>query len=270
MIQLPPYVSRELVLGRLPIIFPPGTPNRNYCVRELSASTIFTMLYIGAVENNSVYLAPAHVYRMTAEQAVLATDEERNEYRTSVLKKNFTPGGQRWYADNTREPIRDETLREGLMEVGVVFSLPGIPTTSGKPRYYLQNSFASLFDPELKDELLSESIAQWQIANLSKSALTRLSLAGLGAKNDNRLILVTFPNKETRSMAAGPSAEISKAVIEVFAHLFLQNPALLWLSSSDDKVVARDDKLAASIGLRIEADKNLPDIILVDLGLNTR
>ncbi|HYW54527.1 MAG TPA: BsuBI/PstI family type II restriction endonuclease [Dongiaceae bacterium] len=40
---------------------------------------------------------------------------------------------------------------------------------------------------------------------------------------------------------------------------------MLWLSESGNKVVARDENLAASIGLAIEADRDLPDVILVDL-----
>ena len=40
---------------------------------------------------------------------------------------------------------------------------------------------------------------------------------------------------------------------------------MLWLSESGNKVVLRDDRIAAAIGLKIEADRNLPDIILADL-----
>ena len=80
---------------------------------------------------------------------------------------------------------------------------------------------------------------------------------------------MTFPNGETRRMASGPSSVISKAVIEEFAKTFLEKPAVLWVSESGAKVVARDDQLAASLGLKIEADRNLPDIILVDLGEST-
>jgi hypothetical protein len=67
-------------------------------------------------------------------------------------------------------------------------------------------------------------------------------------------------------MAAGPSSVISKAVIEEFAKRYLKNPAVLWVSESGAKVVARDDELAAQLKLKISADRNLPDIILVDLG----
>ncbi len=68
-------------------------------------------------------------------------------------------------------------------------------------------------------------------------------------------------------MTAGPSSEISRAVIETFAPAFLREPFVLWLSESGSKVVARDDALATKIGLPIQVDRDLPDIILVDLGV---
>ena len=74
---LPPYINRENVLERLQLIFPNGTPNRLYCTRELAASTVFTALYIGAVDGQDVYLGPKHVYRMTHEQATIEEPEAR-------------------------------------------------------------------------------------------------------------------------------------------------------------------------------------------------
>lgn len=265
MTPLPPYTSRELIAERLPNIFPEGTPNRNYCIRELSASTIFVMLYIGAIDGADNYMGPVHVYRMTFEQAALSKDTDRIAYRKNALGRRFVPEGRRWYADNTREPIRDETLREGLVQIGAVSALTDIPTTSSRPRYSLKADFARLFAPDLSGETLNGAIAEWQKRNLSKSALTRLSLAKLGHKTGTDKILVHFPNGETRNLSAGPSSEISKKVIETFATSFLEHPVVLWLSTSDDKVVARDDDMAAKIGLKIEADRNLPDIILVDI-----
>ena len=40
---------------------------------------------------------------------------------------------------------------------------------------------------------------------------------------------------------------------------------MIWLSESRNQVVARDDILAQAIGLTIRPDRNLPDLILVDL-----
>lgn len=262
--SLPPYISREKVLERLPMIFPEGTPNRVYCTRELAASTIFTALYIGAIDGEDVYLGPKHVYRMTHEQAAIDDPKARESYRDVWKPNGPTVPGRRWYADNTREPIRDETLREGLVAVGAIIAIP-MATTSGRPRYALKSDFAQLFDPMLQDEALEAAIANFQTQHLSASALARVSIMLAGAAGNSHGILVAFPNGETRKLAPGPSSIIAHAVIEVFAKQFLGSPAVLWLSESGNKVVASDDKLAQSIGLKIEADKNLPDIILVDL-----
>jgi hypothetical protein len=67
-------------------------------------------------------------------------------------------------------------------------------------------------------------------------------------------------------MEPGPSSVLSKAVIEEFATRFLESPGVIWLSESRNQVVARDDQLALEIGLAIEPDRHLPDLILVDVG----
>lgn len=266
MAGLPPYVSREMIAERLPLIFPEGTPNRTYCVRELAASAVFAALYVGAVEGSSRYLGPVHVYRMTAEQAAKAVDADREAYATEVLERSGQVPGARWYADNTREPIRDETLRDGLVAVGAVTRREDLPTTSGLPRYALKTDFAKLFDPVLAGVALEAAIATFQSSHLSKSALARVTIMRAGAAASSTSVLVTFPNGETRQLAPGPSSFIAQGVIEVFAKCFLATPAVLWLSESGNKVVIRDDSIANAIGLRIEADKNLPDLILADLG----
>jgi hypothetical protein len=263
---LPPYVPRDLVAARLPLIFPPGTPNRSYCVRELAASTVFAALYIGAVEGSGLHLGPVHVYRMTDAQALMSAPEQRAAYAAGVLRRNAPVAGKRWYADNTREPIRDETLRDGLVAVGAMLRREDLPTTSGLPRYALKAAFARLFDPDIEGDALAASIADFQAAHLSKSALMRVSLMRSGAAGTASGVRVTFPSGETRQLAPGPSSVISQAVVEVFAARFLARPAVVWLSESGNKIVLRDDRIAQAIGLRIEADRNLPDLILADLG----
>lgn len=258
--------TRAEVHARLQVIFPDGTPNRSYLTRMLSASTVFTALYIDAVEGSGTYLGPKHVYRMTDEQGALVDDAARSAYASGVLQTGSRVEGKRWYQDNTREPIRDETLREGLVAIGAVTERTDLPTTSSRPRYALKASFAALFDPDLSGEDLHSRIAEWQAQALNKGALARLAIVRRGAGISADQVLVTFPNGETRRMKPGPSSEITKAVVEVFATTFLTDPAVVFLSESGNKVVARDDDLARSIGLTIQADKNLPDTILVDLG----
>jgi len=265
MSSLPPYVTRSLVAERLPSIFPEGTPNRGYCTREMAASTVFAGLYIGAVDGAGRYFGPAHVYRMSSEQEALSSDADRIAYADGVDDKSFEPVGKRWYQDTTREPIRDETLRDGLVAIGAVRRRDDLPTTSGKPRYALKPDFAALFDPALVGPALDAAITAFHNSHLSKSALARVSIMLSGAAGGDSKVLVTFPSGETRNMEPGPSSLISKAVVEVFGPAFLESPAVLWLSESGNKVVVRDDKLASMIGLKIEADKYLPDLILVDL-----
>jgi hypothetical protein len=264
--SLPKLLSRSEIHKRLPIIFPEGTPHRGYCIRELAASTIFAALYVGAIEGSGVYFGPKHVYRMTDRQASRADEKSRAKFVSRIMSAGFQPPGRRWYRDNTREPIRDETLREGLVALGAVLERDDVPTTSSKPRYALSRGFAALFDPTLNNATFKAAVTTWQADALSKGTLARIALVRQGAAAGGSRILVTFPNGETRRMAVGPSTLITKAVIEVFAPHFLQSPAVLFVSESGNKVVARDDALARKIGLEIKSDKNLPDTILVDLG----
>lgn len=224
------------------------------------------MLYIGAIEGRDQWLAPKHVMRMTVEQAKLKEDAQRNAYTAGAMASGFQVAGQRWYQDNSREALRDETIRQGFISNNAVIERTGLPTTSSRPRYALRREFAALFDPALRDAAFDIAAAGWKEKNLSATALARTVLIRRGASKTGEGELVTFPNGETRRLATGPSSVIAKAVIEEFAARFLVTPAVLWLSESKTKVVARDDALAAQLRLRIAADKNLPDIILVDLG----
>jgi len=92
-----------------------------------------------------------------------------------------------------------------------------------------------------------------------------VTLLARGVVADADGVLVRFPNGETRLMAPGPSTAIAKAVVEEFTPRFLGRPGVIWLSESQAKVVARDDALASRLGLRIDVQRNLPDLLLVDL-----
>lgn len=265
--MLPPLPDIPEIQRRLLAIFPEGTPQRGYCTREMAARAVFVMLYSGAVDGKGLWIGPKHIYRMGVAQSAQRTEEQRLEYVTAVEKPGFVAPADRWFQDNTREPIRDETLRDGLVRIGAVVTRAGLATTSSKGRYALQADFAALFDPSVNGDVLAAGIAAWQDRYLSAGALARVRLQQRSATAAQSKMLVTLPNGETRQMEAGPSSVITKAVVEVFAPRFLSDPAVLWISESGNKVIQRDDALAQDLGLKIETDKFLPDTILVDLGL---
>ena len=263
---LPPLLPVPDIHERLQSIFPEGTANRNYVTREIAAKSVFVMLYMGAAEGTDRWLRPDQVTRMTDAQAASTGDADRKAWAKESMRpaKGYIEG--RWYAANTREPIRDETLREGLVRMGAVKEREGLPTTSPKGRYALTEGFTALFDPDLTGGALQTAIEEWQSGSLSSGALARVAIMRRGAVAREGRVLVTFPSGETRHMEPGPSSVISKAVVEEFTPRFLQLPGVIWLSESRNQVVARDDRLAQDIGLTIQPDRNLPDLILADLG----
>lgn len=264
--SLPPLPTWLDIHARLPVIFPEGSANRDHSIWEISARTIFVMLYVGAIEGAKIWIRPDQVTRMTNAQAAQTNDNARLEWAKASVRPSKADVPGRWYAVNTRESIRDDTIRYALIQNGAVIERPGLSTTSPAGRYALQAEFAELLAPDLEEATFIAKAAAWRAKHLNAGALARIAIVRKGAAGGGEYELVTFPNGETRRMKTGPSTDISKAVIEIFAPKFLQKPGVIALSESGNKVVARDDELAKAIGLTIPADKSLPDIILVDLG----
>lgn len=258
----------ETIQSRLPVIFPKGTENRNYLIREMAAKTIFVMFYTDAIEGKNNWIRPDQVTKMSNEQALKRNHKARLKWREDSL----TPGmmkdvPNRWYASNTREPIRDETLRFGLVMLGAVVERQGLPTTSSKPRYALNADFADLFNPNFSKKEFQTAAVKWQENYLSVAALTRIKLRNrstLAGKKTSK-ILVHLPNGEIRRMEPGPSSILTKAVIEEFSTRFMSDPAIIFISESGNKVVVDDYELAQSLGMTIHTDRTLPDIIMADI-----
>lgn len=81
-----PHVpSLEVIAERLPLIFPEGTENRNYVIREMAARTLYVMFYAGAVEGADRWIRPSQVTDMSDVQAALLTDEERQSWVKQAL-----------------------------------------------------------------------------------------------------------------------------------------------------------------------------------------
>lgn len=232
----------------------------------MAARSLYVMFYTGAVEGSDCWIRPSQITGMSNAQANLTDDVSRREWTIRSLTQKNWRSADAWYAENSREPVRDETLRNGFVALRAVVERPGVATTSSKPKYAIERAFSLLFDPTLIGDELDDAIATWQVAHLSKAAVSRMLLVRRGAKVSSDAVRVRFPNGELRSLSPGPSSIIAKAVIEEFCPRFLIEPAVLWLSESGRKVVAQDESLTQALHLKIDSSKALPDIILVDLG----
>lgn len=261
--MLPPLLDVESIRARLSVIFPEGTPERSRCIGLAAARTIYVMLYVGAIEGGE-WLAPKYVYRMGDRQAAKTGDAERTTYLAAVKKPGTPEPTDRWYKENTRESIRDEVLRYGLVPIGAVLVNPHVPTTSSKGRYILRGDLAALFDPALTPEKFEAAAAAWRGKYLSPNALATVKVLQVAAAGAKAKVPVMLPSGEGRVMVPGLSSVITKAVVEIFAPHFLANPAVVWISESGRKVVEKDDQLLLLLGIKISPEKLLPDVILAD------
>lgn len=263
MFALEPLPSIKEIQHRLEFIFPEGISDRSYVVRESTAKTVFVFFYINAIQGENVNLAPQHVYRFTEQQCKRQAEDERLNYVVCCKKKNYVPPGTRWYADNSREQVRDENIKDGLACKGAIIVDTSVPTTSNEGRYALQREFAGLF-LHSRQEFEKEAI-KWQSHFLSAGELAKVRI--MRERHASKgMVPVAMPNGESRNLKPGDSSQIAKAVIEVFAQRFLVQPAVLWISESGNKVVLHDDKLMRDLGLPIDQQRLLPDLVIADLG----
>jgi hypothetical protein len=266
-VTLPPLIGGDELRTRLALIFPEGTPDRGYVTRDMAVKTAFVMVYVGTVEGQSRWLTPKHIYSMSDAQAALTNPDEREAYYVDVTKQGkakYASPGPPWYANNTREPIRDETLREGLISLNAVVERSDISKNANKGRYALRREFAELLNPGLTGDALTSAITRWQDAHLTTEARSRVRIAS--AFGNTNTVTVHLPQGGTRSMDPGASAAITKAVAEVFSRHFLKRPVVLWISESGEKVAISDEKFIRGLNLNIEAQAVLPDMILADYG----
>ena len=258
-------VAVSEVQRRLEAIFPDAFPDRSILVGRMAAHVVFVFLYGGFIENCGRLLRPSVVYFFTAEQSDKTASADRLAWLASAFKPGYRPGGKRWYADNSRESIRDDLMQGRLLPMGIIGRKEGVATTSSAPVYFLRAAFAALFDPTLRGPALLTAITAWRATHLASSTLKRMALKAQGALARQGDIFIEMPDGTRMRVSAGPSSPILQAMVEEFAPRWLHKPAVLWISASDRKLHPQFVQLAASIGLAFDASKELPDLILADL-----
>jgi BsuBI/PstI restriction endonuclease domain/BsuBI/PstI restriction endonuclease HTH domain len=263
---LPALVGVGEVQRRLESIFPTAYPDRSMLIGQMAARAVFVFLYGGFLNSVQHHLRPIVICRFTAKQARRTDDEARRAWIASAFKQGFRPPGAPWYADNTRESLRDDLFRNRLVRMGLVTRKPGVPTNSSAPIYSLSDAFAALFEPALKGSTFDAAALQWREKHLAPEALARMVLKARGAMARSSDVIVEMPDRSRLRLAAGPSSLIVKALIEEFAPRWMVRPVVLWVSASDVKTQPHFVELAESVGFRFDAATLLPDLILADVG----
>ncbi|WP_430395540.1 BsuBI/PstI family type II restriction endonuclease [Ferrovibrio sp.] len=262
---LPALPSVAEVKSRLNEIFPEAFPNRQILVGEMAARVVFVFLYGGFIQDARRWLKPAHIYFFTAEQSEKTSDAERLEWISTAHKPKYRPPGTRWYADNSRETIRDNLIRYRFIELSVSGKRPGYSITANVPIHYLLADFAALFSPDLNDEAFTAAADAWRVKYLNPATIQRMLLKAQGilAKEDD--LFVNMPDGQKMRLAGGVSNLIVKGLIESFAREHLTNPAAIWISASDKKAYPQFIEIAKTVGLKFDLNSDLPDVILADL-----
>ncbi len=248
--------------GRLAAIFPEGTNDRAFLVREMAAKTVYVFLYIQAIrqiEQNR--LRPNMVTSMGTSQASLVDLSARDAWRIAALGKGGGRSAESWYDVGTREPIRDETIR-ALRDIGAVEEEP-LAATSPQPRYQLALEFADLFDPNLEAAELPMKVLTWQERHLTAGAPTRIELLRRLDPAQGH-VQILLPGGQSRSIPNGPSALLAKACVEELLPKIFVKPAVLAMAEGRARLLFEDERLLHFIGLAPD-ERLMPDLLCADL-----
>lgn len=275
MVSLRPIITRELAEARLRKIFPREAFDAELS-SPISAAGIVAMIYVGSVDDGDevVWARPSTVLWMQEEVLTAgASDEQRIAWGKAAMRSakavrdlvstwgvTFKP----WYAENSREPLRDDSWK-ALYSNNAMVSKPGVKTTSSGPRWALAGHFADLFNPQLESDDLETAILDWTDTHMTMSAKARAMAVRENAQAVDA-VKVTLPDGSVRLLEPGQASLILKGVIEEWAPRKLHTPLVLAISEPGEKQAYVDEQRLRKLGLTISVTHLLPDALLFDGG----
>ncbi len=241
---LRPLLPRAECFTRLGMIFPRAAFDTALS-SPLAGAAVAAMLYVGAVVDDEASFGPGAV--MAAPRTVLwmcdqafahGDPDDRVAWREAVNRRkrrglnlllaewsiSHTP----WYADTSREGLRDETW-PGWAGFGAARPNPSVNTTSSEPRWALTSSFADLFDPDLDGEELVAAIEAWHSTHLDPGDKIRIHIAQLRERRGHS-VPVALPDGQVRELAPGTASMILKGLLEQWMPARLRTPVVLTLT----------------------------------------
>lgn len=266
---LPPLPTLDEMRERLNAIFPDNFPDRRILTGDMAVRMLFVALYGGFTNARGRYFRPSTVIRFSLDQASLTDDIDRMAWLSTCQTPGHEPLGKQWYADNTREPLRDDLIRNRALPIGLIVKREGVAPTSPAPIYALADDFACLLSPLLQGKTLSNAIIAWQETALNPMTLKRMRLLARGVTEKQGQVSVKLPstNKVLR-LAAGEASIITRDVCEDLAPRIMKLPIVVHVSISDQKTFPELAGEAAAYDLVLNPSSELPDVVMVDVGSN--
>lgn len=278
MTYLPPVIDADTAQERLALIFPREALD-TVLSGPLAGHAVAALLYVGAISEDDVapqdwrWARPTTVLWLTTEALLHDSDDERSAWYTAALRSNesvtalLTEWGEAFsprYRENSRETLRDETLRQ-WRDLGAARVRAGLPTASSAPRWALDRAFADLFHPDLEGAALDDAIDAWTDAHMSTAGKLK-AFAARRAADATHAVTVHLPTGGTRILEAGRSSLLLQSVVEEWARRKLLAPLVLTISEPGEKLLVADKQQLAALGMQIDVGALLPDALVVDSG----
>ncbi len=262
---------------RLGLIFPRSALD-TVLSSPLAGWAVAAMIYVGAVagdEDPPVWARPSTItWQQDSVLTEHISDAERLAWRAAAaqgqrklqsLLATWGVSHEPRYRENSRETLRDETLKK-WNELSAVRRRAGVPTSSSKPTWALELHFAELFDPALAEgDALDNAIANWTANRMAPGYRLRAQQARQRERQDMS-VNVTLPDGTVRALEPGRSSLILKNLVEVWAPRALREPVVLTISEPGAKLLVGDQLLLAQIGLTLDVSNILPDALIADVG----
>lgn len=273
-----PLLSLEDYVDRLQLIFPRAAFD-TVMSSPLAGSAVAALIYVGAIGDDTgpvpdeCWARPSTVLRMSDEIFTRQDEADRAAITTALaagtraigeLHRGWGVEYHPWYADNTRETLRDETFRR-WQEHGALRHRAGLATSSPQPAWVLAASFAGLFAPTLEGDELETAVDAWRSEHMEPAALLRIRTAAQREQREHT-VDVRLPNGDIRRLEPGAASQVLRGVIEDWAPRRLTDPVVLSISEPGDKVHLADQAVLARLGITIDPGALLPDALLVDIG----
>jgi len=178
---------------------------------------------------------------------------------TDILNKFANGDLNKNYAENTRETIRKDSLKR-LVDFGLVDVNKDDPmrsTNSGNTNYTIVPAF----------ERLINSYGTEEYNHLKRDFENELEVhrRALIERLRNANVIIEVPNKEeVLVLSPGNHNIIEKFIVEEIMKLESEEPHLLYLGDTKNKLKYVDYKLAEEIGIIIDPHEKLPDVIGYD------